>query len=68
VDLGTVVNDRAYAYEVNSRMNGAGFGVDLTVLRNVSVSMDWAWALNGIEQVGVQAGSGQFWFSASVNF
>lgn len=68
VDLGSVASNGAFPFEANSRMNGAGVGLDLTLLRNVSVSLDWAWALNGIELVGVQAGSGQFWFSASVNF
>jgi hypothetical protein len=41
-------------------------GLDLTIMNNVSVGVDWGWALNSVDQLGVDAGSSQFWFTANI--
>ena len=70
-DAGTVSSNQAYDFEVNTPMYSAGVGLDLTILQNVSVGVDWGWALNSIDaqqQAGVQvdSGSSQFWFTATI--
>ena len=69
-DAGTVSSNQAYEFEVNTPMYSAGVGLDLNVLTNISVGLDWAWALNSIESttanVNVESGSSQFWFTATL--
>ena len=69
-DGGTVNNNNAYAFEANTPMYSAGVGLDLTILQNVSVGVDWGWALNSIDKqsagVQVDSGSSQFWFTATI--
>ena len=65
-DGGTITNNNAYAFEVNTPMTSAGFGLDLSILDNLSIGVDWAGALNSVDQLDVQSGSSQFWFSASI--
>ena len=69
-DGGRVYNNQAYEFEANTAMYSAGVGLDLTVLQNLSVGLDWGWALNSISnpQAGVQvdSGSSQFWFTATI--
>ena len=69
-DAGTVSNNQAYAFEANTPMYSAGVGLDLTILQNVSVGVDWGWALNSIDNqsagVQVDSGSSQFWFTATI--
>ena len=69
-DAGTVSNNQAYAFEVSTPMYSAGVGLDLTILQNVSVGVDWGWALNSIDKqsagVQVDSGSSQFWFTATI--
>ena len=69
-DAGTVSNNQAYAFEANTPMYSAGVGIDLTILNNISVGVDWGWALNSIsnQSAGVQvdSGSSQFWFTATI--
>jgi hemolysin activation/secretion protein len=69
-DAGTVSNNEAYAFEVSTPMYSAGVGLDLTILQNVSVGVDWGWALNSIDKqsagVQVDSGSSQFWFTATI--
>ena len=63
-------SNQAYEFEVNTPMYSAGVGLDLNVLTNISVGLDWAWALNSIESttanVNVESGSSQFWFTATL--
>ena len=65
-DGGTITNNDSYAFEVNTPMSSAGVGLDLSILDNFTVGVDWAWALNSVDQLDVQSGSSQFWFSASI--
>jgi len=69
-DAGTVNNNQAYAFEANTPMYSAGVGLDLTILQNVSVGVDWGWALNSIDNqsagIQVDSGSSQFWFTATI--
>ena len=69
-DGGTVNNNNAYAFEANTPMYSAGVGLDLTILQNVAVGIDWGWALNSIDNqsagVQVDSGSSQFWFTATI--
>ena len=69
-DAGTVSSNQAYDFEVNTPMYSAGVGLDLTILQNVSVGVDWGWALNSIDNqsagVQVDSGSSQFWFTATI--
>ena len=69
-DAGTVSSNQAYEFEVNTPMYSAGVGLDLNVLTNISVGLDWAWALNSIESttanINVESGSSQFWFTATL--
>ena len=65
-DGGSMKSNDSYDFEVNTPMTSAGVGLDLTILDNFSVGVDWAWALNSIEQLDIQSGSSQFWFSASI--
>ena len=69
-DGGRVYNNQAYAFEADTPMYSAGVGLDLTVLQNLSVGVDWGWALNSISNpsagVQVDSGSSQFWFTATI--
>ena len=69
-DAGTVSSNQAYEFEVNTPMYSAGVGLDLTILQNVSVGVDWGWALNSIDNqsagIQVDSGSSQFWFTATI--
>ena len=69
-DAGTVSSNQAYDFEVNTPMYSAGVGLDLTILQNVSVGVDWGWALNSIDNqsagIQVDSGSSQFWFTATI--
>ena len=69
-DGGRVYNNQAYEFEANTAMYSAGVGLDLTVLQNLSVGIDWGWALNSISNpsagVQVDSGSSQFWFTATI--
>ena len=69
-DAGTVNSNQAYAFEANTPMYSAGVGLDLTILQNVSVGVDWGWALNSIDNqsagIQVDSGSSQFWFTATI--
>ena len=69
-DAGTINNNQAYAFEANTPMYSAGVGLDLTILQNVAVGIDWGWALNSIDNqsagVQVDSGSSQFWFTATI--
>ena len=69
-DAGRVYNNQAYAFEADTPMYSAGVGLDLTVLQNLSVGVDWGWALNSISNpsagVQVDSGSSQFWFTATI--
>ena len=69
-DAGTVNSNQAYAFEANTPMYSAGVGLDLTILQNVAVGIDWGWALNSIDNqsagVQVDSGSSQFWFTATI--
>ena len=65
-DGGSITSNDAYDFEVNTPMTSAGVGLDLSILDNFSVGVDWAWALNSVDQLDVQSGSSQFWFSASI--
>ncbi len=65
-DGGTVTNSNSYSFEVNTPMCSAGVGLDLTILENISIGVDWGFALTTIDQLDVQSGSNQFWFSASI--
>lgn len=64
-DGGVIGNSDAFPFEVNTGMLSAGIGLDLTIMEGVSIGVDWGWALNSVEQLGVQRGSSQFWLSAS---
>ena len=52
------------------RVERAGVGLDVTILQNVAVGIDWGWALNSInnQSAGIQvdSGSSQFWFTATI--
>ena len=69
-DAGRVYNNQSYEFEANTPMYSAGVGLDLTVLQNISVGIDWGWALNSISNpsagVQVDSGSSQFWFTATI--
>ena len=69
-DGGTVNNNNAYAFEANTPMYSAGVGLDLTILQNVALGVDWGWALNSIDNqsagIQVDSGSSQFWFTATI--
>ncbi len=69
-DGGTVNNNNAYAFEANTPMYSAGVGLDLTILENVALGVDWGWALNSIDNqsagLEVDSGSSQFWFTATI--
>ena len=65
-DGGVVKSNIPYAFEVNTAMYSAGIGMDLIMLESLSISLDWGVALNSIEELNVQSGSSQFWFSASI--
>jgi len=69
-DGGRVYNNQSYEFEANTAMYSAGVGLDLTVLQNLSVGVDWGWALNSISNpsagVQVDSGSSQFWFTATI--
>lgn len=65
-DGGSVSNNDAFAFETNTPMCSAGVGLDLTILENIAIGVDWGWALTTIEELGVNSGSTQFWFSASI--
>ena len=69
-DGGTVNNNNAYAFEANTPMYSAGVGLDLTILQNVALGVDWGWALNSIDNqsagIEVDSGSSQFWFTATI--
>ena len=69
-DAGTINNNQAYAFEANTPMYSAGVGLDLTILQNVAVGIDWGWALNSIDNqsagIQVDSGSSQFWFTATI--
>ena len=66
LDGGTVSNSDAFPFEVNTSMYSAGVGLDLTVLENFALSVDLGFALNSIEELDVQSGSSQLWFTASI--
>ena len=65
-DGGTVTNSNSFQFEVNTPMYSAGFGLDLSILDNLAIGVDWAWALNSIDELDIESGSSQFWFSASI--
>ena len=69
-DAGTVSANQAFAFEVNTPMYSAGVGLDLTIMTNVAVGIDWGWALNSIDKqsagIQVDSGSSQFWFTATI--
>ena len=69
-DAGRVYNNQSYEFEANTPMYSAGVGLDLTVLQNLTVGIDWGWALNSISNpsagVQVDSGSSQFWFTATI--
>ena len=65
-DAGYVSDNQAYAFEATTPMYSTGVGLDLTIMNNVSVGVDWGWALNSVDQLGVDAGSSQFWFTANI--
>ena len=69
-DAGTINNNNAYAFEADTPMYSTGVGLDLTILQNVAIGLDWGWALNSInnQSAGVQvdSGSSQFWFTATI--
>ncbi|MDA1263283.1 MAG: hypothetical protein O3B75_10360 [Planctomycetota bacterium] len=65
-DGGSITSSNPYSFEVNAPMTSAGIGLDLTILDNIAIGIDWAWALNSVDQLDVQSGSSQFWFSASI--
>ncbi len=64
-DVGYIGNNDAYDFETNTVMSSLGVGCDLLILDNFTVGVDWGWALNSIDNLGVSAGSNQFWLSAS---
>ncbi|MEI6879677.1 MAG: hypothetical protein WCL33_11625, partial [Planctomycetota bacterium] len=66
LDGGTISNSDAFPFEVNTSMYSAGVGLDLTVLENFALSVDLGFALNSIEELDVQSGSSQLWFTASI--
>ena len=69
-DAGRISNNNAYAFEADTSMYSVGVGLDVTILQNVAVGIDWGWALNSInnQSAGVQvdSGSSQFWFTATI--
>ena len=69
-DAGTINNNNAFAFEADTPMYSTGVGLDLTILQNVAIGLDWGWALNSInnQSAGVQvdSGSSQFWFTATI--
>ncbi len=65
-DGGSITNSDPYAFEVNTPMTSAGVGLDLMILDNIAIGVDWAWALNSIEELDIESGSSQFWFTASI--
>jgi hemolysin activation/secretion protein len=54
----TLQSDRLF-FEDNSELYGAGVGIEVQVLQNLSLRGDWAWALTDLETSGedVSAGS-----------
>lgn len=59
-DIGRSQNVDKQAFEKNEDLWGAGLGVDLLFYRNVSVRVDWAVALDDVDNQSVKSGSNRF--------
>ena len=68
LDVGRVVNNDRLSFEEDRTISGAGVGFDLVVLRNASLRMDWAFAMNPIEENDVQVGDSRVHFVATLLF
>lgn len=63
VDAGRVnSNDGENLGEFDATLVGAGIGAELVVKRNLSVRLDWGFALKGVEERNIDAGSNRLHF------
>jgi len=59
-DIGRSQNVDKQAFEKNEDLWGAGVGADFLFYRNVSVRVDWAVALDDVDNQNVKSGSNRF--------
>lgn len=59
-DIGRSENVDRQAFEKNEDLWGAGIGADLLFYRNMSVRVDWAVALDDVDNQNVKSGSNRF--------
>ncbi len=60
MDVGRSENVDRQAFEQDEDLWGAGVGADLLFYRNISVRVDWAVALDDVENQNVKSGSNRF--------
>lgn len=70
IDAGRVVNSQRQVFEANQTLIGAGAGVELQVLRNVTIRMDYGVALRATRPPAepVERGDARLHFSATILF
>ena len=67
-DYGQVFNEQRVPGEVDSDLASLGVGFEVVVRRNLAVRLDYGFALLDVPTSGVQAGDGEFHFSALVRY
>lgn len=66
VDFGYTSNSRPLSYEFNSTLIGVGVGVQLQLLRNLDLRLDWGFPLRDVE--GTTIPSSQLYFVGTLSF
>jgi hemolysin activation/secretion protein len=52
--------------DFDATLVGAGIGAELTIKRNLSLRLDWGFALKGVEERNIDAGSNRLHFVATI--
>ncbi len=67
VDAGRVINNRKEPFENNASMVGAGIGLEYQFRQNLSIRLDWGFALRGVQgQTPVSSGYNRLNFVLTV--
>ncbi len=68
-DAGCVWQSEPYSFEDDSTtLLGAGVGVELSIRENISLSLNYGWALKDLPAAGVEDGDDQVYFLGSIKF
>ncbi len=68
-DAGCVWQSEPYSFEDDSTtLLGAGVGVELSIRENISLSLNYGWALKDLPAANVEDGDDQIYFLGSINF